>query len=154
MSTPNLKAIRKAIGASLSEMAGLLGLSPDNGSTRVREMESGRREIGGSIQNLLTYLQQGTPDAEGAMNAALPEYLICGPMTGPLVDKTEYIFHTRHPRFLAAVLDHAVDGLASHSADGVDFVNVFLWIDQPLGDTQPILRRAFVELQAYSGDNS
>lgn len=149
-----LKSIRKTIGASLSGMAGLLGLSADNGATRVREMESGRREIGGPIHNLLAYIHQGIPDEEGAMNITLPAFLLCSPMTGGLVDKVEYIFHTRHPRFLAAVIDHAVDGLDSYSGDGVDFINVFLWIDQPLGVTQPLLRRAFVELQSYSGDNN
>lgn len=45
----DLKAARRALGWSLSEMAGALRLSGDKGAQRVREMEDGAKPLTGPV---------------------------------------------------------------------------------------------------------
>ena len=60
-SPDDLKAARHALGWSLRQMAGALGLErpEDKGADRLREMEDGRRPLSGPICELTQALLDG-----------------------------------------------------------------------------------------------
>lgn len=142
-----LKQLRREIGASVSEMADLFGLSGVGAADQVRKMENGSKPITGPIQRLARYMQQGIGEGE---LAPLPRFLICAPMTG--AQQPELVLHTRYPRFLAVVAEHPIDELMCATADPleVEWLAVALWIDQPLHDPLPMLKQAAAEFAAYS----
>lgn len=144
-----LKLLRQSIGASLSKMAQLLGLSGQNDADTVRKMENGDKVISGPIQRLIKIMQGGVPP--GVMKDAMPEYLI----GSDIEDKVEYewIFRTRYPRFLAVVTGKPVDeGMMCVAVDD-EWINVALWIDEPVDDPSPYINRAAEAFAQYT-DNS
>jgi len=141
-----LKHLRRAIGASVARMAELLGLDGDNAADSVRKMENGSRPISGPIARLAKYMQEGV--AEGGMSAALPEFVICSDMADDI--QLEWVFHTRYPRFLAAVTDEPVDGTVCASLDNLEWLSVAMWIDEPVGDPVECVTRAAVAFADYT----
>jgi hypothetical protein len=60
MMTPSkLKLARVAMGYSVTEMADALRLSPDNGATSIRKMESGKVRISGPIMVAVDAMLKG-----------------------------------------------------------------------------------------------
>ena len=96
-----LSALRHAIGASVYEMAEIIGLKGPHRNDRILEMEAGKRETSGTISNLADYIGQGVslPGA-GLANRLLaqvqPEFTV---VTG--AGGFRGVQHNRHPRFLA-----------------------------------------------------
>lgn len=131
LSAFELKQLRKAIGVNISTMASMLGLSGDNANDHVRKMENGNKSISGPIQRLAKYMQQGTP-LNVETDAIFPRFLICDDLHCEI--EQEIVFHTRYPRFLATPLDEPHPGMNCVSADGIEWLCVFMWIDEPIGD--------------------
>lgn len=144
-----LKLLRQSIGASLSKMAQLLGLSGPNDADTVRKMENGNKVISGPIQRLIKIMQEGVPT--GVMKDALPEYLIGSDLEGEV--ESEWIFHTRYPRFLAVVTGDPVDEGMMSVGVGDEWLNVALWIDEPVDDPSPYIHRVAEAFAKYT-DNS
>lgn len=150
IATPfELKHLRRSIGASLSRMAQLLGLSGQNNADTVRKMENGSKPISGPIQRLIKFMQEGV--AEGAMNQVLPECLICSDLEGKA--EHEWVLHTRYPRFLAVVSEAPVGGLVCASADDIEWLSVAMWIDEPVDDPHPYILRAAAAFAQYTDDS-
>lgn len=141
-----LKHLRREIGASLSQMADLLGLSGEGAADAMRKMENGAKTITGPIQRLARYMQEGV--AEPAIASYLPEFLIGSDLAGQISE--EWVLHTRYPRFLAIVTEQPVVDAECVSVDGVEWLTVALWIDEPVEPTAPLLQRAAALFAAYS----
>ena len=62
----------------------------------------------------------------------------------------EWIFHTRHPRFLAVINDKPIEGLDCMSHNNIEWICVALWMDQPVDDGEKELMQACARLAAYS----
>lgn len=129
MSPFELKQLRHTIGASLSRMAQLLGLSGKNAADTVRKYENGNAEMTQPLQRLATYLQQGTSIGQD-MDNVLPEYLFGTDIREKIT--LEWLFRTRYPRFLACITDTPIEGTLSSTADNVEYINVSMWIDEPV----------------------
>ncbi|MDH5612240.1 MAG: hypothetical protein OEY66_07280 [Gammaproteobacteria bacterium] len=112
----------------------------------MRKMENGGKPISGPIHRLAKYMQEGV--ADGRMSAALPEFLICDDMGGDL--NIEWVFHTRYPRFLAAVTDSPVDGTVSASLDNLEWLSVAMWIDEPVDDAESVVVQAAAAFADYT----
>lgn len=152
-----LKAIRLALGISLSGMADLLGLSGDKANDHLREMERGAREISGPIARLLRYMEQAVEaDEDAAMTdltfRVLPRWLDCSDLEDYDAEgDVEIVMHTRWPRFFALFADDLHDPQALAAA-GVPVVKlpddaglgwmVVLFIDQPAGDPARLIEEA------------
>ena len=152
-----LKHLRKAIGASVSRMAELLGLSGDNASDQVRKMENGSKTISGPIQRLARFMQEGVTLGDD-MDRVLPRFMTCGDLTPVGGIEYDWVFHTRYPRFLAVSLDNPVEGLTCFTADNIDWLCVAMWIDEPVDDDVSVLLEECAELFAnyseYAVDNT
>lgn len=74
MTPERIRKIRGDQGFSTAQLAAILGLAdPDrNGSDRVRDFESGKREPSGPIRRLLYLLEQGHIPAEYLPEPAHP----------------------------------------------------------------------------------
>jgi hypothetical protein len=59
MTPEKLKLARHRMGYSVTEMADALRLSPDNGATSVRKMESGKVRISGPIMVAVDAMLKG-----------------------------------------------------------------------------------------------
>ena len=59
MTPSKLKLARVAMGYSVTEMADALRLSPDNGATSIRKMESGKVRISGPIMVAVDAMLKG-----------------------------------------------------------------------------------------------
>ena len=59
MTPAKLKLARVAMGYSVTEMADALRLSPDNGATSIRKMESGKVRISGPIMVAVDAMLKG-----------------------------------------------------------------------------------------------
>jgi hypothetical protein len=59
MTPAKLKLARVAMGYSVTEMADALRLSPDNGATSIRKMESGKVRISGPIMVAVDAMMKG-----------------------------------------------------------------------------------------------
>jgi hypothetical protein len=96
-----LASLRRTIGASVFEMADVIGLKGPHRNDRIIEMELGKREPSGTIANLADYIGQGVrlPGA-GLANRLLteiqPAFTV---VTGS--DGFRGVQHNRQPRFLA-----------------------------------------------------
>lgn len=145
-----LKLLRQSIGASLSKMAQLLGLSGPNDADTVRKMETGNKVISGPIQRLIKTMQGGVPT--GVMKDALPEYLIGSDLEDEL--EPEWIFRTRYPRFLAVVTGAPVDEEIMCVAVDDEWINVVLWLDEPVDDPGPYIHRAAEAFARYTDNSS
>jgi len=144
-----LKGLRKAIGASVSRMAELLGLSGDNASDLVRKMENGSKPISGPIQRLARFMQEGVTLGND-MDRVLPRFLTCGDLMHIGGIDLDWIFHTRYPRFLAVALDEPVEGLTCFSADNIEWLCVAMWIDEPVDDVAGIFEECAELFAEYS----
>jgi transcriptional regulator with XRE-family HTH domain len=144
-----LKLLRQSLGASLSKMAQLLGLSGSNDADTVRKMETGNKVISGPIQRLIKSMQGGVPT--GVMKDALPEYLIGSDLENE--KEPEWIFHTRYPRFLAVVAGAPVDSMMCVAVDD-EWINVALWIDEPIDDPSPYIHRAAEAFAQYTDSSA
>lgn len=134
-----LKHLRNKLRASLARMAELLGLSGDTAAEAVRKMENDDKILAGPIQRIARYMQQGL--IEGDIEKVLPAFMICSDLQS--VIEYEWIFHTQYPRFLAVVTDENIGGdVCSVSHDGLEWVSVALWIDEPVSDPGPLLEAA------------
>lgn len=60
----DLKTLRETIGASISEMASLLGLDGKHASRHLRDMEAGKKPISGPISKLVIHLQKESPTSD------------------------------------------------------------------------------------------
>jgi len=143
-----LKQLRKVIGASVSNMAHLLGLSGDNANDNVRKMENGNKSISGPIQRLAKYMQQGVE--EGGMAQALPAFMLCSDLADE--KQFEWVFHTRYPRFLAVVTPEPIDGLDCATADNLEWICVAIWIDEAIEEPLTYVNKAASLFAEYSND--
>jgi len=143
-----LKHLRKAIGASLSRMAHLLGLWGRNDDETVRRMENGDLQIPGAVQRVAKFMQEGVP--ESSMNKILPDYMICSDLQDNI--EHEWIFHTRYPRFLAVISKAPLPNLPCVTVDEIEWICVAQWIDEPVDDPEQILLRAAEALRDYPLD--
>jgi len=143
-----LKHLRKTIGASLPRMAELLGLSGQNAPGTVNKMELGSKPISGPIQRVARFMQEGIE--EGSMSQALPPFMICTDLHGEI--EMEWVFHTRYPRFLAAVTGQPVDGLICATLDNIEWLSVAMWIDEPVDDSVAYVKEAAAALLLYTED--
>jgi hypothetical protein len=146
MMTPfELRHLRESIGANLARMAQLLGLSVNDGN-KVRNMETGIDEIPGPIQRVAKFMQEGVADS--AMNQLLPRFLLADDLEGE--NNQEWVIHTRYPRFLAMVTEGPIKDAVCKSADGVEWLCVAMWIDEPVDDPDEILNSAAIHFMEYS----
>lgn len=152
-----LKAIRHALGISLSDMSGLLGLSPGKGVDHIREMERGARDITGPVERLMRYMEQAVEiDEDAGMTdmffRVLPRWLDCFDLEDyDAENQVEIVMHTRWPRFFALCVDD-LDEPEQLVAAGVPVVRlpdhaglgwmVVLFIDQPIGDPTRLIDEA------------
>lgn len=141
-----LKKLRKDIGASLSGMAHLLGLSGNDAATTVRKMENGTKPITMPVQRLAKVMQTGT--ALGEAGNILPKFLVCEDLEGAI--PCEFVFHTRYPRFIASVTPEPIDGLVHARVDEVECLSVFLWIDEPAHDPIALVSQAARFFENYT----
>lgn len=144
-----LKQLRSAIGASIARMAELLGLSGDKAVATVRKMENGAEPIPGSVQRVARFMQEGV--ATGSMSMLLPEFLIGSDLDAEI--EVEWIFHTRYPRFLAAVCDSPIDGVVCATTDQVEWLCVAMWIDEPVGDSVALVEQAAARFALYTDES-
>ncbi len=151
VSSFELKHLRKAIGASVSRMAELLGLSGDNAADMVRKMENGSKPISGPIQRLARFMQEGVTIGND-MDRLLPRFMLCGDLMPVGGIELDWVFHTRHPRFLAVSLDDPVEGLMCFTADNIEWLCVAMWIDEPVDDVSDILEECAKLFSEYSED--
>jgi hypothetical protein len=121
-----MKQTRKQIGASLSQMANLIGIPGPNGADSIRGIEYGKRVASGPMQKVLGYMNRGHHDL-------LPKYMICDDIES---DSTlpSWIFHTQYPRFLAIF-------------DLVD--STVLFIDEPLEQESKYWNEAVREIRKH-----
>jgi len=144
-----LKGLRKAIGASVSRMAELLGLSGDNASDLVRKMENGSKPISGPIQRLARFMQEGVTLGND-MDRVLPRFMTCGDLMPVGGIELDWVLHTRYPRFLAVSLDDPVEELTCFTADNIEWLCVAMWIDEPVDDVTDILEECAELFAEYS----
>ena len=144
-----IKQLRAEIGASVTRMAELLGLSGENAADSLRKIENGSKPISGPIQRLAKFMQQGI--AEGSMSVTLPEFMICADLNSKI--ELEWIFHTRYPRFLAVITDDPVDGLICATADNIEWLSVVMWIDEPVTDPSLYVKHAAGRCANYTKES-
>tara|TARA_B110000093_G_scaffold166173_1_gene191309 strand:+ start:698 stop:1159 length:462 start_codon:yes stop_codon:yes gene_type:complete len=141
------KHLRHSIRASVSQMAGLLGLQGKNASQKIRAIESGKEMASLPVQRLAKYMQQGV--SLGAMvDDILPEFMLCSGLGSD--NQNEWVFHTRYPRFLAIVADNPIDGLTCASEDNIEWLSVALWIDEPLSDPLVSVKKSAALFSQYT----
>lgn len=144
-----LKSLRRSIGASLSRMAQLIGLKGGNAADSVRQMENGNKPVSEPIQRLLKYMQTGI--GFGEMDKYLPEFMLASDLSNKI--ESEWVFHTRYPRFLAIVHSEPISGVVSSSVDGLEWLNVSIWIDEPVSDPQELVDQAANHLYQFTKDS-
>lgn len=128
-------------------MAELLGLSGEGAADTLRKVERGKKPISGPIKRLARYIQQGT-EVNAEASLALPTFMLCAPLE--IDSDVEWVMHTKYPRFLAPVTEQPVEGLVCATVDGVEWLCVALWIDEPLGDPQKLVDGAAVLFARYT----
>lgn len=154
MSKNILNDLRQLMGLSTAQMAVVLGLDGANAEDRVREMERGGRDISGPLQKVLAYLAQGAnlhdQSQSNVHTRILPTWLDCGDLEFDS-STTEFIMHTRWPRFIGWVTEKVSEdlykALKTASAPIVPLDPelghmVILFIDQPAGDTSALISEA------------
>ena len=150
-----LTAVRKAIGASVRQMADLVGLSGPNANDRILEMEAGSRPVSGPIERVLDYIAQsadiGTSDLGNLILARqLPDFVELRSM-GESEPHPVGVMHTKSPRFIA-VFSEALpapmrDRLADSGLESVPGVPglgdlVAIPVDRYPGSVKVLLERA------------
>jgi transcriptional regulator with XRE-family HTH domain len=100
-----LKAVRYALGLSLTDMGQAMGLLGDRAGDNVLQIEQGQREITGPMRIILNYMAQAVDIEKDSrendlVSKALPKWLDCINLEDES-DNTEIIMHTRWPRFYA-----------------------------------------------------
>lgn len=142
----NIKAVRKSLGLSSRAFASLIGYQDDR---TIRRIESGEQSLSGSADKLLTYIMQG-------VNIDIPIHMICAPADrSGRHGECEFLLRTHRPRFLATIDDCAApDHDHIELANGAEFLNVILWIDEPQEfDVDDLLRRAATDFEIYTQDS-
>lgn len=108
-----IRKIRHALGYSVNQMAELLGFSDPRGKggDRLRETESGAREITGVMFKLLRYISQAVEISNAHEHdifmQILPRWLDCDDLEG---DGAEVVMHTRFPRAFFILMNDAEIG--------------------------------------------
>jgi len=140
MTPDRVHAIREALSevtgkhVSQSDLAHVLGLTPENGGGRIRDFEDGKRETTGPIDRALIYLAQGLPSLHPIKE--IPPYIV-GDSAGAEMTSPPLHFITRlwWPRFIARVDDEETFlrglGVAFFETNGV-LITPLQWIDDPL----------------------
>lgn len=141
----DLKRYRKALGADLSAMAEMLGLEPADAPSLGR-MENGAEPIPDSVMRVLE-AKLVIWRAEQRLGPT-PKFVIGTDMAGG--SDGRWILHTQRPRFLAAVTDSPIEGMLCANGDGIDWLAVTMWIDEPDGDPQTLLNEAVEQLIFHS----
>lgn len=158
--TPNgerLKRLRHALGISVNNMGGLLGLAGSGSGDKVREIERGVRDATGPMLKLMRYMEQAADieslaEDSDAFYAILPKWLDCSDLEDyEGANAVEVVIHTRYPRFYALMMPEKLDEDQRIMLDdaGIAVVGlpielgltdlVVLWIDEPANDTKPLL---------------
>lgn len=115
----DLRIIRKATGLTIREFAEVIGVTDERS---LRRYESGEREMSGTLQKLLNYIDPGLIGVP--VGNPLPRFFIC---VGP--DGHEYIQRNRYPRFIAHI------NARSRKEPPVT-LGAIHWIDEPLNHDQ------------------
>lgn len=141
----DLKRYRKAIGADLAQMAAILELASCD-ATSLRRMENGVEPI---PESALRILKAKLAIWRIEQKAGPTPSFIIGSNMGA-ASTTRWIMHTQYPRFLAVVTDSPIDGLVCATGDGIEWLAVTQWIDQPENDPLRALNEAVDQYLFYS----
>jgi hypothetical protein len=148
-----LRATRKAIDASVTDFAALVGLTGDSAARSIRAIEAGTKPLVGPMIPLLRLLEPGLDI--GTLSSAellqVPEFVALASLA-PDVDY-EGVMHTRYPRFLGVYSGLLPDGLRERlensgmssvaTPEGMELGRlVGIAMDPFEGDLVPLLQRA------------
>lgn len=141
----DLKRYRKAIGADLAQMADILELASSDEAS-LRRMENGVEPIPETALRILK-AKLAIWRAEHKIGPT-PTFVIGSDMAS--ASSKPWIMHTQYPRFLAVVTDSPIDGLDCATGDGIEWLTVTQWIDQPDNDPLIALNVAVEQYLFYS----
>jgi transcriptional regulator with XRE-family HTH domain len=153
-----VKALRRALGFSVNEMAEYLGLHGDNAGHKIRELERGARDVTGPMLKLIYYIELASSMRADVASVqsyahALPKWLKCSDITAHEKPAGAVLMHAHWPRFygfvsIESIADQDAAILNEARADCVklDFNGLhdllIVWIDEPSDNKTALLNEA------------